>query len=336
MLTTDTPKAAISRYVPVPNWGLIPHGMTFRGSATSVAVDSKDRIHVFNRGSHPLMVFDPNGTLVEAWEDEGHYTRPHSITIDEEGNLLLVDDGAHFIEKRTPDGELLFTLGNHGRPAEWQSGEIFNRPTDVSIHSETSELFVSDGYGNSRIHRFTSDGEYITSWGEPGSEPGQFSLPHNIAVTGDRVLVCDRENFRVQIFSLNGDFIDQWHMHRPACIAPTSHGSEQLFLVGEHSPHRIQKGVPNLGCCIKILDEHGKELDRLGGSQQGHAPDQFMDPHNIAVDSQGSLYVAEVCNSWLASLDGPAPLGEWPSLRKWRLNETAEQEFGRGEQGDLG
>jgi sugar lactone lactonase YvrE len=306
-------------YEPVPNWGKIPHGMTFRGSATSVAVDSLDRVYVFNRGNHPLMVFDPYGNLLRTWGSPDQFKRPHSIAIDEHDHVFLVDDGGHTIEKRTLDGELIFTLGKRGEPAPWQSGGMFNRPTDVAVHRRTGELFISDGYGNSRVHRFSPEGEHLLSWGEPGADPGQFSLPHSIVVTpDDRVVVADRENFRVQVFDLDGSFIEQWHLYRPAAVASDTQ-SGLRFYVGEHSPHKIQKGVPRLGCRIKVLDEAGNELARFGGELPGHEPDQFMDPHGIAVDSSGDVYVAEVCNSWLLSLDGPPPLGEWPSLRKWRL-----------------
>lgn len=303
-------------YEPMPYWAKIPHGMTFRGSATSVAVDSQDRVYVFNRGTHPLMVFDTEGNLLDAWEHQ-EFGRPHSITIDGD-SMFLVDDGDHFIEKRSLEGELEFVLGTRDKPAPWQSGEIFNRPTDLAVHPVTRELFVSDGYANSRVHRFSPEGEHMLSWGEPGSTPGRFSVPHNITVTADgRVLVCDRENFRVQVFSVDGEFIDQWHLHRPAAICMIG-GSDPLFYVGEHSPHNIQKGVPHLGCCIRVLASDGTEVSSFGGDLPGHRPHEFMDPHSIAVDSRGDVYVAEVCNSWLKSLSEPPPLGEWPSLRKWR------------------
>jgi len=307
------------KYEPVPLWGNIPHGITFRGSATSVAVDSNDRVYVFNRGNYPLLVFDPEGNLLD-YSQVNSYGRPHSITIDE-GDMFLIDDGAHFIEKRTMDGKLLFTLGERDNPIPRHSGgdgSQCNRPTALAVHPHTHELFVSDGYGNSRVHRFSPEGTHILSWGEPGSGLGQFSLPHSIVVTDDgRVIVCDRENFRVQVFSVDGEFVELWHQHRPAAIG-MSGAATPLFFVGEHSPHKIQKGVPHLGCCIRVLDHAGSEITSFGGALPGHAPDELMDPHCIAVDSRGDVYIAEVCNSWIASLGEPPPLGEWPSLRKWR------------------
>jgi len=305
-------------YEPVPLWGKIPHGITFRGSATSVAVDSEDRVYVFNRGNRPLLIFDSEGNLLDS--QVNNYGRPHSITIDA-GAMFLVDDGAHFLEKRTLDGELLFALGERDNPIARHSGgdgSQFNRPTALAVHPVTRELFVSDGYANSRIHRFTPDGEHILSWGEPGSRPGQFSLPHSLVVTADnRVVVCDRENFRIQVFSIEGEFLDLWHLHRPAAIG-MSGGPRPLFFVCEHTPHKIQKGVPNLGGCIKVLNYEGAEITSFGAELPGHEPGQFMEPHSIAVDSKGDVYIAEVCNSWVANLGTPPPLGEWPSLRKWQ------------------
>jgi hypothetical protein len=220
------------------------------------------------------------------------------------------------VEKRSLSGELLLRLGNKGIPVPAQSGGIFNLPTDVAVHPTTRELFVADGYANSRIHRFSADGEHISSWGRPGSEPGCFSLPHGLEITADgRVIVCDRENFRIQVFNTAGEFLEQWHLHRPVCIRLCPRG-EHLY-VGEHSPHRIQRGVPCLGCVIRVLNLNGVEVAKFGTGTQGHGDNELMDPHGLAIDSQGGVYIAEVCDSWLASLDSPPPLGEWPSLRKW-------------------
>lgn len=306
-------------YEPVPYWAKIPHGITFRGNATSVAVDSNDRVYVFNRGSHPLLVFDDDGTMLHAWTDRKLHSRPHSIVFDSDDCMFLIDDGDHFVEKRSLDGELLLTLGERGKPATWQSGGAFNRPTDLAVHPGTGDLFVSDGYGNSRIHRFSAAGEHIMSWGEPGTDPGQFNLPHNLFVThDDRVLVCDRENFRIQVFSTEGDFLEQWHMHKPFCIT-SGPGPTPLLYVGEGgSSVRVQQGVPRLGSCVRVLTDLGDPVLRVGDDQPGREPHQFLGIHGIAVNSRGDIYVAEVSNSWLASLNGPPPLGEWVTLRKWR------------------
>ena len=170
-----------TKYEPVSGWAKLPMGVTFRGDATSIAVDSKDNVYVFNRGTEPIAVFDVDGNFLRGM---GHdeFVRPHGIEIDRNDDLYLVDDDGHFVQKRTNDGQVVFTIGTKGQPCDWQSGGMFNRPTDVAIHPETGELFVSDGYGNSRIHKFDPDGQHMMSWGEPGTDPGQFSLPHNLSL----------------------------------------------------------------------------------------------------------------------------------------------------------
>ena len=158
-------------YEPVPYWAKLPHPMLFK-EATSVAVDSNDNVYVFNRGNHPVIIFDKDGNFLETW-GAGEFVRPHGITIDADDNLYLADDDAHVVEKRTKEGKLIFRIGEKGKAAAWQEGDPFNRPTHVAVHPDSGDLFISDGYGNSRVHKFDSDGKHITSWGEPGSREGR-------------------------------------------------------------------------------------------------------------------------------------------------------------------
>ncbi len=310
-------------YEPVPYWGRIPHGMTFGCEATSVAVGPDDRVYVFNRGSHPLMVFDPDGNVLEAWSDPKVFGRPHGIRVADDHTLLLADDRDHVVEHRTLEGELLFSFGEKGNPHPKQGlgdGKLFNRPTDIAVHRPTGDIFISDGYGNSRVHRFTAQGEHVTSWGELGTYPGQFGLPHGIVVTpDDRVLVVDRENYRIQSFTLDGEFIELWWVHRPFCI-DVGRGTDPLLYIGEAGsaiPNR--KGLPRLGNRISVRRLDGTEVAAFGADLPGFGPDQFNGIHSVAVDSHGDVYIAEGSNSFVADLDGPPPRGEWPTLRKWRL-----------------
>ena len=310
-----------TKFAPVDMWAKIPMGVTFRGDATSIAVDSEDNVYVFNRGNYPIAVFDKDGDFIRGF-GHGDFVRPHGIEIDLDDNIYLVDDDGHFIQKRNNDGEILFTLGEKGKPCKWQSGGMFNRPTDIAIHPISRDLFISDGYGNSRIHKFDSDGRHILSWGSPGTEPGEFSLPHNITILGnDKVAVCDRENFRLQIFSLDGEYIKQIHIHHPMSITEGKKGDDRIY-VGEMLPPPVQQGVPNLGAKISILNPDGQLIKQIGDSLPGEGLNQFTSPHGISTDSNGSIYVAEV--AWTAyfsrpensGLDNP-PLGEVVSLRKW-------------------
>jgi DNA-binding beta-propeller fold protein YncE len=292
-------------------------GVTFHGDATSVAVDSKDNVWVFNRGNNPIAVFDKDGNFLKGM-GQGDFDRPHGIEIDGDDNVYFVDDNGHFVQKRTKTGKVVFTLGTRGKPAPWQSGGIFNRPTDVAIHPGTGELFVSDGYANSRVHKFDPRGRHIKSWGEPGTDPGQFSLPHGVCIVDDRhIAVADRENFRVQVFTTDGKFETQFHIHHPMSIT-RGRGADNCLYVGEMQAPPVQAGVPDLGLKVSILTPGGKLVNRFGASTGGSAPDQFVAPHGVAVDSEGSVYVAEVAwTNWYSRQPKP-PLGEVVSLRKWK------------------
>ena len=308
------PVTSSTKFEPEFGWAKLPHPMTFK-EATSVAVDSEDNVYVFNRGNWPVMIFDKAGNFLSTW-GAGEFIRPHGIYADGEDNLYLADDLAHMVEKRTKDGSLLFRLGEKGEAAEWQQGDPFNRPTDIAIHPETGDIFISDGYGNSRVHRFDKDGKHLLSWGEPGSRPGEFSLPHNITMLGtDKVVVCDRENFRLQVFTIDGDFVREVHAHRPISIVAGT-GDDTSIYVAEAGPPPVQAGVKRLGCDVVIFDRDFNEITRFGNELPGEGVDQFMSPHGMAVDSEGSVYVAEV--SYTAHGSQLDPPREVVSLRKWK------------------
>ena len=304
-----------SCFKPVFGWPHIPHPMSFK-EATSVAVDSNDHVYVFNRGSWPLMIFDRDGHYIDTW-GAGQFDRAHGIRIDSDDNLYMVDDLGHMVEKRKTDGTLLFRIGRKGQAARWQEGEPFNRPTDIAIHPVTGELFVTDGYGNSRVHKFDPDGKHIKSWGKPGSLPGEFSLPHNLCFLGnDLLIVCDRENFRLQVFSLDGEFVKQIHAHRPIAIC-TSVDDMHLY-VAEAGPPPVQEGVRGLGRKIIVFDHDFNVVTRFGNEYGGEGLDQFLSPHGMAIDSSGSVYIAEV--SYTAYGSTLNPPREVVSLRKWVEN----------------
>jgi DNA-binding beta-propeller fold protein YncE len=192
------------------------------------------------------------------------------------------------------DGEVLATIGG---PAPAQSGLPFNRPTKVAFDQDTGEMYVSDGYGNARVHKYTAGGTHLYSWGEYGTDPGQFNLVHSIAVDGvGRVYVADRENHRIQVFDPEGTYIEQWvNMHRPCGL----HIEGDLAYVGQLPTHLdVNADYPNIGACISIHDLTGQRLARLGDVRPGEAPGQFVAPHGLAVDSRGDMYVGEV--SWSA------------------------------------
>ncbi len=202
-------------YRPVEGWGRLPDGWSYV-EATSVAVDAKDNVHVFNRGEHPVIVFDREGKFLRSW-GEGVFRRAHGITIGPDGTLWLTDDLHHTVRQFTPEGKLLLTLGDPDKPSTLHGGKPFNRPTHVALCPKNGDIYVSDGYGNSRVHKYDPKGRLLFSWGEPGTDPGCFNIPHNIATDAEGlVYVADRENHRVQIFDDKGKYLTQLsNLYRP-------------------------------------------------------------------------------------------------------------------------
>lgn len=299
------------------DWAKLPEGWSFL-EVVDVAVDGKDRVYVFSRGKHPLIVFDREGNYLRSW-GEGIFQRPHGITISPDDSLYCADDRAHVIYKFTPEGKCLLTLGTPGQGAPFQEGKPFNLPTKVALDPKTGDLYVTDGYGNSRVHKFSSEGRHLFSWGEPGSDPGEFNLPHSVCTDQEgKVYVADRENHRVQIFDSRGKYLTQWkNLHRPCGLHIAGEG-EQYCYIGELSPGMpINEKYPNLGPRISILNLKGERLARLGDIQPGEGDHQFLAPHGLATDSRGDLYVGEV--SWAfrgSKLDPPHELRSFRKLMR--------------------
>jgi DNA-binding beta-propeller fold protein YncE len=184
------------------------------------------------------------------------------------------------------------------------SGEPFHRCTHTAL-SPKGEIYVSDGYGNARVHKYTPDGKLIKSWGEPGSDPGQFNIVHNISTDVDGwVYVADRENHRVQVFDGNGNYEAQWNnLHRP-CALHCCGGKSPNFIIGELGPGMpVNRMVPNLGPRLTIVDSKGQRIARLGGEHgPGLEVGKFLAPHGVAIDSRGDIYVGEVgVTNWKSS-----------------------------------
>ena len=281
------------RYQVIEGWAKLPEGWEFK-DVGAVAVDSKDNVYVFNRGEHPMIVFDRDGNFLRSW-GEGGFPRAHGIHIHED-ILYLTDDGGHFVRKCTLEGKVLLELGVPGKPSAYMSGKPFHRCTHTAL-SPKGEIYVSDGYGNSKIHKYSPDGKLLLSWGEPGTDQGQFNVPHNIATDAEGwVYVADRENHRVQVFNGKGKYETQWvNMHRP-CGLFCCGGKKPTFLIGELGPSMpVNRQHPNIGPRLTFVNAEGKTIARLGGEAgPGLEPGKFVAPHGLAVDSRGDIYVGEV------------------------------------------
>ncbi len=263
-------------YKLVEGWGKLPEGWEFKQVA-GVVVDKQDNVYVFNRGEHPIIIFDRGGKFLGSW-GEGLLPGAHGMCFDSDENLYLADHQNHTVKKFTKDGKLLMALGTEDVMAD--EGKPFRKPTGVSI-APNSDIYVSDGYGNTRVHRFSPDGKLIMSWGEEGEGEGQFAVPHGIFVyKDDTVYVADRENHRIQIFTSDGEFISQW---KSDFNMPCT-----LFIDENDIVY-----VPELRYRMSILSLKGELLARWGGVES-HDPGMFDAPHCAYTDSHGDLYVGEV------------------------------------------
>lgn len=299
------------QYEEVIDWAKLPDGWSFH-EVVDIAVDQQDRVYVFNRGEHPLIIFEADGQFVDSW-GEGLFTRPHGITLGPDGTLFCVDDDGHWMGQFTLDGQLLQTIGTRDQGAPSQSGQPFNRPTKVGFDPKTGELYISDGYGNARVHKYSAAGQHLFSWGAYGTDPGQFNLPHSVCTDkAGLVYVADRENHRVQIFDDQGTYLTQWNnMHRPCGL----HIEDDLVYIGQLPTQLdVNADYPNLGSCVSIHDLTGQRLARLGHPLPGEGPGQFTAPHGLVVDSRGDIYVGEV--SWTAYGRNLNPPKQVRSLRK--------------------
>lgn len=306
------------RYEPVDNWAKLPGGWSFKEVA-AVGCDASDNVYVFNRGAHPVIVFDREGNFLRSW-GEGVFPRAHGLHVAPDGTLWLTDDGDHTVRQCTPEGRVLLTIGIPGKPAPFMSGEPFHRCTHTAM-APNGDIYVSDGYGNARVHKYAPDGRKLLSWGAPGTDPGEFNIVHNITCDGDGwVYVADRENHRVQVFDGNGRYEAQWNnLHRP-CGLYMPPGKCPVCYIGELGPGMaVNRDVPNLGPRLSIVDHTGKRLARIGGLHASLDPGHLLAPHGLCVDSRGDIYVGEVAwTNWSSSFgDTPRP-AEIRCLQKFR------------------
>jgi hypothetical protein len=294
----------------VPNWEQLPASFTHL-DVVGIGIDSKDRVYVLTRAKPRVIVYDRDGRYLHSWGDGFFTERTHGLTIGAGDEVYVVDEGSEVIYRFTTDGTLVQTIGTVGVASDTgydgksldtvRGGGPFNRPTNVAI-APNGEIYVSDGYGNCKVHRFSRAGALIQSWGEPGIGPGQFFLPHGIAVSSDgQVLVADRENDRIQIFNLEGTYETEWtNVQRPTNVRLGSDGfvyvSELWRPIG-HKSYRLGVTSVDLPGRVSVLDRTGRVVVRWGGPDRV-AAGNFVAPHDIAVDSHGDVYVGEVTETF--------------------------------------
>ncbi len=262
----------------------------------SVAITPRGSILVFHRGAHPLMEFDAGGKFVRSWGDgmfsegkvaaipEAHWTADkshysavygpagctscgaHSVRIDPQGNIWVVDAPGQVIYKMSPDWKEIMRLGTRG--AAGTDAGHFNLPTDVAF-APTGDIYVTDGYGSARVVKYSREGKYLLEWGKRGKGPGEFGLPHNLVVDAQgRVYVTDRDNQRIEVFDSNGKFLKEWS--GTGGVSGLAITRDQKIWTG---------GV--------LRDLEGKVLGRLPGPGVAGG-------HGVAVTDAGEVYIAQL------------------------------------------
>src|SRR5271165_1005979 len=265
-------------YEPIRDFFKSPDGEPF-GLVSRVAADAQDRIYVFQRKNPPVVVFDRDGNYLTAW-GTGEVTDRHGLKIVDD--IVYTTDRSDSVAKSfTLDGKPLLELGTRGEHSNtgctgspWlaqRAAGPFNHPTEMIAHPN-GDIYVTDGYRNARVHRFTRDGRLVTSWGTPGKAPGEFHLPHSIATDPDgKLYVADRANKRIQIFSPDGDFLDMWTgMGGPNDI---TRGKDGTFTIAEQ-----EDGDKPAQVCVR--DGQGNVLVRFDSRHD----------HGVGVDTRGDIY----------------------------------------------
>jgi DNA-binding beta-propeller fold protein YncE len=272
-------------YRPVPDVFKLPPGVNF-GPCSSVAVNSKGNIFVFNRSARALMEFNGRGKFLRDLA-QGMFTLPHGLRVDAEDNIWATDTGSHIVVKMDPKGRILMVLGIKGNTNEWHpAGHLrcFNEPNDVAFAPDGA-IYVSQGHGKgeSRVLKFDAEGNFLKTWGGEGAGPGQFKQPHSIVTDGKgQLYVADRSNQRIQVFDAEGSFVRESQHPGTPCGLCLMRDGKHLMLAHGHA-----------GKIIK-LDLNGKVLGATGG--QGKGPNRYGEAHFLALDHKEDIYVADTLN----------------------------------------
>lgn len=279
-----------------PTWPQKPESFTW-GALTGITVDARDQVYIFNRADPTVQVYRADGAFVRSWTTPNP-PGTHHIKLDADGNVWLADFRGHVVQKYSPKGKLLLSLGEAG-----QSGcdeNHFDGVTDMAF-APNGDVFISDGYGNRRVVHFDRQGRFVKAWGEEGTEPGQFALPHAIAADSQgRLYVADRNNARIQVFDTEGkllavwdDSITPWGFHVTK--------DDKIWVCGSSRVrHPDEDGwliSPPADQILVQLDTAGKVLLRVPLRSAAEAPSKPGELdwlHTVAVDSQGNLYLGDI------------------------------------------
>jgi DNA-binding beta-propeller fold protein YncE len=241
---------------------------------SGITINSRGEVFIFHRGERPIIAMDKAGKFLRSF-GEG-IKSSHGLRCDSADNVWATDIVNHTVTQFAPDGKVLLTLGEKGFAGE--DSKHFDKPTDIAF-APNGDFFVSDGYGNSRVVKFSKDGKFLLAWGKKGTGEGEFNTPHAIRLDSKgNLFVGDRENDRVQVFDQNGKFIRTFGGFAPFGLFITS--NDTLF-AADGRAHKVMK-----------MTLEGKVLDTIG--KMGPEPGHFFLPHGITVDKDGAIYVTEI------------------------------------------
>ena len=265
--------AAESGFTLADAWGALPSGQQW-GEVTGVAVDARNAIIAVRRTDPPVIEMSPAGQVLKMWGDK-MFVWPHGFRIDKDGYLWITDGRAaagrgEQIFKIAPDGRVVMTLGTQGVAGE--TATTFAGPADVAFGAN-GDIFVADGHVNNRVVKFSKDGRFLKSWGKKGTGPGEFSVPHAVALDSrGRVFVADRGNRRIQIFDQDGKYLEQWtQFGRPSGLLITP--DDMIYVADVQDKPGINFGSVKDG--------------KVRGTIEGTLPE------SIAIDRDGSVYAGE-------------------------------------------
>jgi peptidylamidoglycolate lyase len=293
-----------SGYVLVANWPQLPAGYVL-SQPGGIGIDSSQNIFVFHRpgrrwklledefpdsliSSNTILMFDRNtGKIKNAW-GANLFIMPHGLTVDKQNNVWVTDVGLHQIFKFSHEGKLLMKLGEAKIPGN--DSLHFNRPTDVAVTNDGS-FYVSDGYRNSRVVKFSKDGKYLFEWGRKGEKPGEFNIPHAIDLDAmGNVYVADRENRRIQEFDANGKFLKEWKdkSFEKLYSVAIDRKNQHVFAVD----YLIVMDMVVKGSDIIQFDQYGNVITLFGRAGSYNGPTCRY--HDLAIDNEGNIYVGDI------------------------------------------